>query len=332
MRQLLLMIAVAFGLLSAPVLAQQEPLPPEAQAFLDSLSPRSGTIELSEADATLDLGDSYLFYGPEDARAILVDAWGNPPEEADGVLGLVMPAGTTPLSDAWAAVVTYEASGYVTDDDAAEADYDELLQQMQEGTIAANAERREAGFPGVTVIGWAQAPHYDAASHSVIWARELAFEGQDVNSLNYDIRSLGRAGVLSLNMLSTMPQLDDIRTAANDFATHAAFNQGARYADFDSSTDEVAGYGIAGLVAGGLGLAVAKKAGLLVLLLKFIKPILIGLALFFGVFFKRIKALFGVKDTEQEHFEDETADDPVASEPAPVEPAPASSPPDDRAT
>ena len=65
-------------------------------------------------------------------------------------------------------------------------------------------------------------------------------------------------------------------------------------------TDEAAGYGIAGLVAGGVGLAVAKKAGLLVLLLKFIKPILLGLVVLFGAFRGRIMRLFGRREEEVE--------------------------------
>ena len=42
----------------------------------------------------------------------------------------------------------------------------------------------------------------------------------------------------------------------------AEFNQGKRYGDFDSTTDKVAAYGLAALVAG----VVVKKLGLLALL------------------------------------------------------------------
>ncbi|WP_186438547.1 DUF2167 domain-containing protein [Cohnella terricola] len=38
---------------------------------------------------------------------------------------------------------------------------------------------------------------------------------------------------------------------------------GQRYEDFDASTDKVAGYGLAGLILGGTALAIAKKAGLI---------------------------------------------------------------------
>ena len=37
------------------------------------------------------------------------------------------------------------------------------------------------------------------------------------------------------------------------------FDEGARYADFNASTDKTAEYGLAGLVAAGAGLAVAEE-------------------------------------------------------------------------
>lgn len=299
MRRLLAGMLLLFAMFAAP-LAAQAPLDPATQQFLDSLNPRTGSIPIPEARATLELGEEYLFYGPEDAAAILVQAWGNPPESAQGVLGLVMPAGTTPLSDSWGAVVTYEDTGYVSDDDAAEADYDQILADLKEASAASNEERRAAGFQTVNVIGWAQTPRYDKSSHSVVWARNLKFEGESVNTLNYDIRALGRSGVLSLNLISTMPDLANIRVAANDFAGLAQFDPGARYEDFDAAVDRKAEYGIGGLVAAGVGLATAKKLGLFAILAKFLKPILIGLAVLFFALWGRIKRLFGWNDTVED--------------------------------
>ena len=330
MGRLLAALAVLCALLATP-LSAEEPLTPEAQRFVESLQPRSGKIPIPEARATLDLGDSYLFYGPEDARAILVDAWGNPPDAANGVLGLVMPAGTTPLSDTWGAVVTYEDTGYISDEDAAEEDYDALLDELKAATRESNAERQAAGYPAVEVVGWAQSPRYDQATHSVVWARDLKFETDAVHSLNYDIRALGRSGVLSLNMVSSMPELADIRVAARDFASHAQFDAGARYQDFDPSVDRKAEYGIGGLVAAGVGLAAAKKLGLFAILLKFIKPILIGIVLFFGAFRKRIMRLFGrddrVEDAEWDAYAaaegDAGLEEGLESEDRPVEIGPA---------
>lgn len=295
--KLLAGLALALALAATPVsLTAQDPVSLQAiEAVVKDLKPQRGKVSLPAAKATLDLGSKYDFYGPDDARRILVEIWGNPPEAAQGVLGLVMPAGKGPLTDAWGAVVTFEETGYVSDDDAAEVDYADLMSQMQEGEAAVNEERTASGYPTIDLVGWAQPPSYDQATHSVVWARNLKFADSPANTLNYDVRSLGRSGVLSLNLVSTMPKLEEVRKAAGDFATQASFDQGARYADFDASTDRTAEYGIAGLVAAGAGMAAAKKLGMLAILLKFIKPILFGLFVFFVAFGKRILGLFGRK-------------------------------------
>jgi uncharacterized membrane-anchored protein len=288
-------LALALMLVAAPATLEAQPsamTEQQATSLVRAMKPQRGKVVIAEAQATLDLGQSYDFYGPADARTILVNIWGNPPTAANGVLGLVMPAGQSPLSDAWGAVVTFEKSGYVSDSDAAEVDYAELLGQMREGEADNNAERASAGYPSMNLAGWAEQPNYDKASHSVVWAQDLRIGGQTVHSLNYDVRSLGRNGVLSLNLISQMPKLAEVKTAARDFATHASFNPGARYADFNPDTDEKAEYGIGGLVAAGVGVAAAKKLGLFAILLKFLKPLLIGVVALFAVLRGKIAALF----------------------------------------
>lgn len=46
---------------------------------------------------------------------------------------------------------------------------------------------------------------------------------------------------------------------------------GERYEDFNASTDKISEYGLTGLILGGAGLAVAKKVGLLALLIAFLR-------------------------------------------------------------
>ncbi|MEE4289912.1 MAG: DUF2167 domain-containing protein [Erythrobacter sp.] len=316
MQRLLALFVSFWLLLAAPLAAQdaQEGFPPEIAELLERLDPQTGKIALPSAEATLDLGEDYIFYDADDTRDILTMLWGNPPGTANGVLGLVMPAGSSPLSDEWGAVVSFERTGYVSDEDAAETDYDELLKNLQEGTRQSNAARSAQGFPTIELVGWAERPVYDSATHSVVWAQDLAFGDSETNTLNYDVRTLGRYGVLSLNLVAAMPQLPEIRVAAKDFANHASFDAGARYADFDPSTDATADYGIAGLIAGGAGAAavVAKKTGLIGIILaffaKFGKFAIIGIVLFFGAIFGAIKSFFGGKDEEEYYEEDYPAE------------------------
>ena len=298
--------AAAVIAITTPIaLTAQAPAPKvDVVAVVKSLKPQHGKVALPAAKASLDIGNDYDFYGPGDARKILVDVWGNPPDQADNVLGMFMKAGASPLKDNWGAIVTYEASGYVADDDAATTNYADVLKQMQDGEADENSQRQSAGYPTLHVVGWAESPAYDKASHAMIWARDIKFSDGGADTLNYDVRSLGRAGVLSVNMISSMPHLAEVKAAAHEFAGHASFDAGSRYADFNPDMDKKAEYGVGGLVAAGAGLVIAKKLGLLAVFgkffISFLKPILVGIAAIFAAFRNRIMGLFGRKTDELE--------------------------------
>src|SRR5436190_1477248 len=85
-------------------------------------------------------------------------------------------------------------------------DYDSLLADMKESTAEGSKERKKAGYAGVTLIGWAEPPHYDAAQHKLYWAERLRFEGNDGDTLNYNVRVLGRSGHLVVNGVGDIDQ------------------------------------------------------------------------------------------------------------------------------
>lgn len=275
-------------------------VPPELIALQKDLHPQTGDVQIPQAKAVMHLGDRYYFVPAADARRILVDAWHNPPSTAEGVIGMVFEKGTTVYNNVWGAVITYEDSGHVPDDDAAKQDYSAVLKNMQQGAEEQNAEREQAGYQPMHLVGWAQPPSYDAPNHSLIWAREFALEGDPVNGLNYDVRLLGRTGVLSLNMLASMNDLGNVRGAAQSFGKAVSFEPGAGYADYNSSSDKTADYGLAGLVAGGVALGVAKKIGFLAIILKFGKVILIGIAAAGAAVWQFVKRIVGKKDADEE--------------------------------
>jgi len=247
--------ALALTLASATVAAQGSATPEE----LDSkLAYQTGKVQLSGGMATITLPPSFRFLGQQDSRKLLV-AWGNPPESAQGVLGMLVPSDVSPLSeDGWAIVVTYDDDGYVNDEDAKTLNYDKVLNEMQEQTVASNEARQKEGFEPITLIGWAEPPHYDAAAHKLYWAKELKFGSSTDHTLNYSIRILGRRGVLVLNAVSSIGQLDVVKKGTPDVLAAVEFNEGHRYADYLPGTDKAAAYGIGGLIVG----ATAAKAGL----------------------------------------------------------------------
>jgi uncharacterized membrane-anchored protein len=243
----------------------------EMKSLSKALHPQFGDVPLNGAKVTLKLGDDYYFLPTEDAKRVLVDARGNPPSSTDGVLGLVFPAGKDFKDSSWGAVVSYEETGHVSDKDAADQDYESVLADMKQSAEERNEAVVKEGYAASHILGWAQSPTYDPTGKVLIWARNIHFDGASSNTLNYDVRTLGRTGVLSLNMVDTMSNLAAVRDMASDLGATVKFAPGARYADYDATTDLTADYGLAGLVAAGAGLGVAKKAGLLTLLALFLK-------------------------------------------------------------
>jgi len=247
--------AIALTLASATIAAQGGATTPEE--FESKLSYQTGTVQLSGGMATITLPKSFRFLGEQDSRKLLV-AWGNPPEAGEGVLGMLVPSDSSPLSeDGWAIVVTYDEDGYVNDEDAKTLNYDKVLSQMQEETVENNEARQKEGFEPITLVGWAEPPHYDAQSHKLYWAKELKFGSSTNHTLNYSIRILGRRGVLVLNAVSSIGQLATVKKGTPDVLAAVEFNDGHRYADYLPGTDKAAAYGIGGLILG----ATAAKAG-----------------------------------------------------------------------
>ncbi|HEX6092983.1 MAG TPA: DUF2167 domain-containing protein [Dongiaceae bacterium] len=264
---------------SAPVSAQQDP-----QAIADSLYQQEGTIPLGNDLATLRLTPAFRYLNPADTKKVLVDLWGNPPESVGEVLGSIVPAGVSILSaESWLIIVSYEDSGHIDDADAAGIDYAELLSDMQQSTRENSEERVKQGYEKLELVGWAEAPHYDSQAKKIYWAKQLKFgDAPPPDTLNYNIRALGRTGFLDLTAVAGMDQLPMINSRVNEILGTVSFNIGNRYEDFDSTSDHVAEYGIAGLIAGG----VLAKAGFFKALLPFIKFIVLGLAAAGGIFFK----------------------------------------------
>jgi uncharacterized membrane-anchored protein len=278
-------VTAVFSLaLCAPAMAAEE----TAAHFLQSLHFQDGTIKLPGDIATLSLPPSFRYLPPADTERLLVEGWGNPPGST--TLGMIVPADISPLEQAgWGAIITYDKDGHVKDDDADSIKYDALLKEMQESVTERNAARKEKGYAPMTLVGWAEHPHYDKAEHKLYWAQELRTEGAKENGLNYNIRVLGREGVLVLNAVAGREQLDAIKGEMQKVTAFTNFNPGNRYTDFNASTDKVAEYGIAALVAGGVAAKLGLFSKLLALLLAFKKIILLAVAAFGSAIYKFFK-------------------------------------------
>lgn len=272
------------GMLAATLtlLARAEPAPAPAakrmtaEEFVASLKFLQGEIKLPGGMATLNVPPNFRYLGPQDAARVLEDAWGNP--KGQHPLGMLFAANVSPLTrDAWGIIITFAEDGYVSDKDADQIKYDKLLADMQASVAAGNTQRKAQGYPTLALVGWATAPRYDQATHKLFWAKELAFADNPEHTLNYNVRVLGRHGVLVLNAVAGMRQLAQIEQVMPQVVAFTDFSAGHRYADFQPGTDRLATYGIAALIAGGIAAKAGLFAKLFALLLVAKKFILLGL-------------------------------------------------------
>ncbi|WP_426103847.1 DUF2167 domain-containing protein [Massilia sp. TSP1-1-2] len=241
-----------------------------------SLTYKTGKIALPGGLATLDLPAGFRYLSPADADRVLVQGWGNPPDN-DKTLGMIVPANASPLSQAgWGVLITYEGDGHVADSDADTIKYDELLKDMQAEVVENNVARKEQGYAAMTLVGWAEAPSYDKVHKKMYWAKEFKSAGSTGTDLNYNIRVLGRQGVLVLNAIANMQQIAAIKQEMKHVTAFTDFTPGNRYADFNASTDKTAEYGLAALVAGGVAAKLGLFGKLFALLLAFKKLIILG--------------------------------------------------------
>ena len=82
--------------------------------------------------------------------------------------------------------------------------------------------------------------------------------------------------MLELNFVGSIKQLPAVKKLAPEVLQAVSFTSGNQYADFNSNTDKVAGYGIAALVGGGVAAKVGVFKFLLVGLLAAKKFVILG--------------------------------------------------------
>jgi uncharacterized membrane-anchored protein len=283
-KAILTAMVILATVMSVPAVAQSAN--PAAIAFDEAKKvAKDGPQDIAlTGQATLKLPAGYTFI-PEPQASTLLNAMGNPGKD-DRLQGLIFPMAK---DDRWFMTVRYESSGYIKDDDAKDWNADDLLKNYRSGTEEANKERAKMGVPGLEILGWAEKPAYDAASHRLVWAmssKEIGAPANEPQGVNYNTYALGREGYFSMNLVTGLNELAQHKSHAAALLAALQFENGKKYADFNSSTDKVAEYGIAALVAG----VAAKKLGFLAVILafmaKFAKVIFIAFAAFGGGIWK----------------------------------------------
>jgi uncharacterized membrane-anchored protein len=206
------------------------------------------------AQAELRLGTDLVFAGAADTRR-LMESMGNSVSSRE--VGLV----TSSSKDSnWILIFEYNDDGHVKDDEKNAIDKDALFESIKEGTEEGNKRRKELGLPGLHVTHWVEAPHYDQATHNLVWALAAKDDSGD-QVVNYNMRVLGRQGYMSVTLVDDPGRLAASKLEAAAVMNGFSYKAGHTYAEFREG-DRLAEYGLAGLVAAGAG-ATAAKMGLL---------------------------------------------------------------------
>jgi uncharacterized membrane-anchored protein len=267
-------VLASFCVVASLQLAAQDESFDSTQYYIDQvesgLTYETGEITFDSV-GTIQVPAGFRFLDAEQSAYVLTKLWGNPNGDC---LGMLVPEDVGVMSpDSWVFVITYDVMGYVKDEDADDIDYADLMSNMKEEMVAENSERKNLGYEEIELVGWASTPFYDADKKILHWAKEIRFGQSDTTTLNYNVRILGRKGVLVMNAVATMNELEVVKQNIDKVHSSFAFGDGLQYKDFDPEIDEVAAWTIGGLVAGKM----LAKVGILAFLLKYIKLIGIGL-------------------------------------------------------
>jgi uncharacterized membrane-anchored protein len=259
-----------------------------------SLKWQTGQVTIGTGIIKLNVPAGFKFLDVEQSKYILHDIWGNPPR--DDIWGMIFPENGGPWADSsFAFVLSFEETGYIKDKDADEMDYAAMLKDYQESEKEVNTERLKQGYESIHFVSWAQSPFYDKNKKVLHWAKEIRFGQDPLHTLNYEVRVLGRRGVLSMNAIATMDELGLVKQNIDKVLSIPEFTEGNKYSDFNSNTDKVAEYGIGALVAGG----VLAKTGALGAIGKFFVAAWKFIAIGVVALIAAGKKFFGKKKTDE---------------------------------
>jgi uncharacterized membrane-anchored protein len=240
-----LVTAILLACFVAGVTAQNPPKPDEKKedaAPQSNVKWQAGPLKGKLADlAEINVPEGYIFADAENSKTFMRET-GNLITNAE--VGTLAKKG-----DDWFVIFEFDESGYVKDDEKGELDADALLNSLKESNQAGNEERKRQGMPSLTIEGWFEKPHYDAATHNLVWATVLRSESGAKN-VNHNMRILGRKGVMSATLVATQEQLQASLGEYNSLIKGYNYTSDNLYSAFKAG-DKVAEYGLSALVLGG---------------------------------------------------------------------------------
>jgi uncharacterized membrane-anchored protein len=266
-------LAIFLALLMPSLAGAQSNIDREAE--FAKLAWQKGPTEGRIGDkSTIKVPAGYVFLDARNTSRFL-ELNGNPPRDGHYMFA--------PDTFEWWSVFSFEATGFVKDDE--KIDPDQLMKSLKEDDGPSNEERKRLGMPAIYTEGWQVPPHYDAQTKRLEWGTRLRSE-RGSHVVNYTSRLLGRTGVTSAILISNPSTLGVNTEQFKATLQNFSYASGERYAEFKPG-DKVAEYGLAALIIGGAA-AVATKKGFWAVIVAFLgafwKIILgVGVALLAGL-------------------------------------------------
>lgn len=228
------------------------------------------TVDMGKELSSLKLDPSVVYLNDADTQKMQEQIEGSATKKE---IGSVFPADS---KQGWYLLFEYDDSGYIKDDEKKNIDADAILASYTKGTEESNKKRNPEDRLFVT--GWDVKPFYDDKMHNLSWSM-LAKDAQGNALVNYNVRTLTRHGYISAILVSDPAHLQEDKKALTELILpNLSIKDGQRYEDFDSTKDKVSKLGLSALIMGGVGLAVAKKVGLIAVIILFIKKAWIVIA------------------------------------------------------
>ena len=293
---LLLLFSPELWISPQPLAAQGNAPSPATQRLLERIADSEwtyGPAQCQIADiARIQIPKGYKFIGASGARA-LIELYGNPPDNT--CLAAILPMDG---NFEWSLFFEFDEIGYVKDEEKNSLNGDAILSEMRQSIGPQNAERRRLGLEELQNMSWSKPPFYDPVTNNLNWGLQLQFPSG--SSVNYDIRLLGRYGVMKATLLDSPETYAQSVQTVNYLLGGFEFVNGQKYAEWKAG-DKVAAYGLTGLVAGGAAVAVANMgllAKLGALIAKGGKGIIVILAAIGFGLLSFLKRFFGGKHQE----------------------------------
>ncbi|MBP7831855.1 MAG: DUF2167 domain-containing protein [Candidatus Pacebacteria bacterium] len=206
--------------------------------------------------------------------------------------------------------VEYDAVGYVSDEDAATIDGEEMAKNVAEA-VEDNNNKKGSDSVLMKNLMWLQKPVYDASTHVFHFANyfDEVYQGEIIGTtVNASTLMLGRGGFITSTVVSTKEQLDAVASVSTDLNKMISFTAGNTYTDYNPETDKKSDLTIAGLAAGVVGVKVLAKLGIWAVIAKFGKLIVLAVIAFFGKIKRGVRRMLGLKVEENPVGETATAE------------------------